>query len=133
MTRVMIVDDNADILESTKLLLEMLEYDVVTVQRAEQILPQLKAMKPDIVLQDFHMPNFDAKAHIARVRADPDVSTTPIVLFTASVENEQLWRDVGADGLIFKPFDVEMVQDTIQGYVARAAATRRSATRHRDA
>jgi DNA-binding response OmpR family regulator len=122
----MIVDDNADILESTKLLLEMLDYEVVTVQRAEHIMSQMKATKPEIVLQDFHMPNFDAKAHIARVRADPDVSTTPIVLFTASVENEQLWREVGADGLIFKPFDVEMVKDTIQAYVARGASARRS-------
>lgn len=120
MTRVLVADDNADILESTKLLLEMMDYEVTTVQRAEQILPEIKAARPDIVLQDFHMPNFDVKKHIASVRADPDVGRTPIVLFTASVENEQMWQAVGADGLIFKPFDVEKVQETIEGYVTRA-------------
>lgn len=116
MTRILVADDNEDILESTKLLLEMMGYDVEDVGAADEIYDRAKATKPDLILQDFHMPGLDVGVLIGRLRDNPTTAATPIVLFTATLEEEYLWRVVGADGLLRKPFDRDQMRDVIEQF-----------------
>lgn len=116
MTRILVADDNEDILESTKLLLEMMGYDVEDVARADEIYDRARATRPDLILQDFHMPGLDVGTLIGRLRDDPVTANTPVVIFTATLEEEYLWRVVGADGLLRKPFDREQMRDVIDEF-----------------
>lgn len=116
MTRILVADDNEDILESTKLLLEMMGYDVEDVSEAGEIFERAKATRPDLILQDFHMPQLDVGVLIGRLRDEPTTANTPVVLFTATLEEEYLWRVVGADGLLRKPFNKEQMRDVIDRF-----------------
>lgn len=122
MTRILVADDDADILESTKLLLEMMGYDVEDVSRADEIYDRARAARPDLILQDFHMPGLDVGTLIGRLRDDPVTASTPVVLFTATLEEEYLWRVVGADGLLRKPFDRDQMRDVIDEFTGGEGA-----------
>lgn len=116
MTRILVADDNEDILESTKLLLEMMGYDVEDVADAAQIFDRARTTRPDLILQDFHMPGLDVGTLIGRLRDEPVTAETPVVLFTATLEEEYLWRVVGADGLLRKPFDRDEMRNVIDQF-----------------
>jgi DNA-binding response OmpR family regulator len=67
------------------------------------------------------MPNFDVADLLRKIRADPDVGGTPVLLFTASLQDEELWKAVDADGIIRKPFDAAKLERTIRAHLRRRA------------
>lgn len=117
MTRILVADDNPDVLESTSVLLEVLGFDVVGVAGAREIQPAAHAARPDVILQDVQMPGLDLADTVRRIRADPATATTAILLFTADATADELADAVGADGIVIKPFD----GDQIKAVLDRAA------------
>lgn len=119
MTRILVADDEEDILESTKLLLETMGYDVEAVAHGDGIFDRAQETTPDLILQDFHMPGVEVGALIRRLRDEPATARTPVILFTATLEEEYLWRVVGADGLLRKPFETDQIRDVIKQFTGR--------------
>ena len=113
--RVVIVDDDEDILETTAELIRMGGLDADTIQRVGDILPRLEADPPDLLLQDAHMPGLDLGRLIGTIRAHPRLAKLPILLFTASVQAEDFWKPLGADGLVRKPFNAKALRAAIDG------------------
>lgn len=120
--RIVIVDDNADILDTTSELLEHAGYETIRVNSGAKVLSTIQRTRPALVLQDVFMPDLDLGSLLRSLRADPLVGRTPVLLFTASVEGEDIVPQVGADGLLRKPFDLDHLRATIDTYIQRAAA-----------
>ncbi len=112
--KIHIADDDLDIADTTALLLETMGHVVTTSVRADQIHGDVKRCKPDVLLQDVHMPGLELEDHIADMRADPDLAAMPVLLFTATTDGTDLWREVGADGLVAKPFDVDAMEHLLE-------------------
>jgi CheY-like chemotaxis protein len=119
--RILIADDNPDILQTTSVLLDHFGYETIPINSAEKILPAISRVHPDLVLQDVYMPDLDLPAMLRTLRADPAIARTPVLLFTASVEGDEIAPQVGADGLVHKPFDLRQLRSTIDGFVRRTA------------
>jgi len=85
---VMIVDDDED---TCAILFGFLqrEFQVLTVQSAQDCLQNLKREPVDLVLLDLLMPEFDGLAALREIRTDPAVAKTPVIVLTA-------WDDAGA-------------------------------------
>ncbi|MFO1535751.1 MAG: response regulator [Thermoplasmatota archaeon] len=126
MARILVVDDNEDILESTASLLQLRGHAVETLLRAGEVLDALRRDPPDILLQDCHMPGLDLPALLRSIRAQPRLRSLPILLFTASTDAAELWRTLGADGLIWKPFEAAELQRAID----KCLASRHAAVQH---
>ena len=92
------------VLRSTQTLLSALGYHTSTVSDAALVLDAIRAQRPDVVLQDVRMPGLDVEALLERIREDPDVSHTPVVLFSASMDLYDLQGRVQAAGMLEKPF-----------------------------
>lgn len=103
MTTVLLADDDPDILDSTRDLLELAGYTVVTTANAAEIVAKIEASKADILLQDVNMPGLSIGALVRAVRALP--RRVPVILFTAAADAEETRRATGADDLVRKPFD----------------------------
>jgi CheY-like chemotaxis protein len=123
MTKVLVVDDNEDILESTASLLELRGYEVATLSNAGKVLASLAERPPDILLQDCHMPGLDLAALIRAIRAQPRLHALPILLFTASTDAAESWSAVGANGLVWKPFEAPELQRAIERCLVEGRAT----------
>jgi len=82
----------------------------------------LRRTRPAILLQDVYMPELDLDALMRQIRADRDIARTPVILFTASVEADDVVERVGADGMLRKPFDLEALEQAIHGVLAHPHA-----------
>lgn len=113
--KVLLVDDEPAILESTRLLLVEMGYEVVCVASAAEILPMLRRERPDLLLQDVRMPGLDVNTLAKQMRADPLIGTIPILLFSASMEVEEIAQRVGAASHLEKPFKPHELVSAIEG------------------
>jgi DNA-binding response OmpR family regulator len=120
--RVLIVDDDPDIRESTAMLLSLHGFEVRTHGQAEDILERIGAERPDVVLQDVMMPGLDLRGLMRRLRTHAALRGVPIVLFSASVDVEAKAREVGADGGVAKPFEVQTLVRALERFARRSGS-----------
>jgi len=104
LTKVLVVDDEPMVLRSTQTLLSALGYQTFAVGDARLVLDAIRKERPDVVLQDVRMPGLDVEALLERIREDPDLGHTPVVLFSASMDLYDLQGRVQAAGMLEKPF-----------------------------
>jgi CheY-like chemotaxis protein len=106
--RILVVDDEDDMREATRLSLEIIAgWEVLTAASGEEALRSAAAARPDAVLLDFRMPGMDGPATLQALRDDPATRPIPVIMLTAVSHPDELQRlrDAGADGVIAKPFE----------------------------
>jgi two-component system OmpR family response regulator len=104
--RVLLVDDDPDIHDLVRVALgDGLELHVCETGAAA--VATARAVRPDLILLDYMMPDLDGRAVLERLRAAPDLRAVPIVFLTAlggRSDRAQL-AELGADAVLAKPFD----------------------------
>lgn len=114
MTKILVVDDEASILRSTQLLLMDMGFEVVTCADQAQVLESIRRERPDLLLQDVRMPGLDLERLVGAIRADPEIAKLPILLFSASMDLDEIQDRVGAAGILEKPFKPVEIVHAIQ-------------------
>jgi len=104
-TRILLVDDNADMRDYLQRLLNP-RYEVVAVGDGVAALAAVRQKMPDIVLTDIMMPKLDGLGLLQALRADPQTKAVPIILLSARAEEESCVAGLaaGADDYLIKPF-----------------------------
>lgn len=104
--RVLVVDDEPDVLLLCRVNLEFEGYEVATAPDGEAGLAACRDLLPDVVLLDVMMPKMDGWQVLEAIKADPDVAHVPVVMLTAKVQDEDQIRgwSAGAAEYITKPF-----------------------------
>lgn len=123
-TKVLIADDEPDIVTSTAEFLRRWGFRVDTVSEAPEILAALRRHRPDVLLQDVRMMGMDLTALLRSIRADRAVAGTVVILFTATMSADEMREKVGADDAIEKPFDPVALARLIERHAAHAPAAR---------
>ena len=103
MYRVLICDDQPDIVNALKIYLKPEGYELLTAQNGKEALELVKTQRVDLILMDIMMPVMDGIVATDKIR---EFSNAPIILITAKSETEDvvLGLNVGADDYITKPF-----------------------------
>jgi two-component system KDP operon response regulator KdpE len=106
MMRILLVDDEPDVIESVRLglTLQWREVEVLDAQRGDQALDVIEKEHPDIVLLDIGLPDMDGFAVLTEIRRFSDV---PIVMLTARDDamDKVKGLELGADDYVTKPFN----------------------------
>jgi len=124
--KVLIVDDDEDIRRVTEIALRRVGgWDVVHAASGAEALVRAREEQPDVVLLDVMMPDGDGPTTLARLRADPATAKLPVIFLTARVQRRELesYRDLGATGVIEKPFDATTLPDAIRRLVEGGSPT----------
>lgn len=121
MAKILLVDDEAPIVHSTRLMLQHFGHEVVTAMHADDIVPLMWQERPDVLIQDVRMPGLDIRRLIAEVRGDAALRGTRILLFSASLNLEGLVRDTGVDEMVEKPFRPDELRDAVGRMLGSAA------------
>ena len=103
--KVLLVEDSPTQALSTRIALESQGFEVVIVNESRNALPTAKSESPDVVLSDVRMPGLDGFQLTQEFRGDPDVSSMPIILNSATVnedEDKQLALSLGAQDYVDK-------------------------------
>src|SRR3972149_9993231 len=85
--RILLVDDDPDILEGMKAVLETRPYRLAVARDGQQCLSRIQDEIPDLILLDMLMPRMDGFAVIRELRADPRHAGIPIIVLTTVVED----------------------------------------------
>ena len=84
--RILLVDDDADFVESTKTVLESKPYDVIVAKDGDEGLRKAKEAKPDLIILDVIMPVKDGFTAAEQLKNDPQLSRIPTLMLTAFAE-----------------------------------------------
>jgi diguanylate cyclase (GGDEF)-like protein len=124
--RVLVVDDDPDILQFVRVNLELEGYSADTAENGRVALDTAKDALPDLVLLDVMMPEMDGLTVLRRLRSAPATSNVPVILLTAKALAEDRVRglNLGADDYITKPFDVEELMARVRSVLRRAQQMR---------
>ena len=103
---IMVVDDQPDILDIAKTILERSGYVVQTADSGMKVFSLLEEKKPDLIILDVVMPHMDGLEVLERLKGTAETSSIPVILLTAKVQQEHMLRGykLGADYYIPKPF-----------------------------
>jgi two-component system CheB/CheR fusion protein len=118
--RVLVVDDDADNLESIAMLLGVLGHEVATATDGLQALEATKTFRPDVVLLDIGLPNLDGYEVAERIRAQQNGAPIRLVAITGwSRDDEQLRaKRAGFDHHLTKPVDPKRLESLIASMCA---------------
>jgi two-component system, chemotaxis family, chemotaxis protein CheY len=104
--RILLVDDDPDILSSTQFLIEAEGYEVATAHNGREALACISRTPPDVILLDLMMPVMDGWQFVEELRKGPHAGL-PIIVLSASHGLASKARQLGARGHVSKPFDVD--------------------------
>jgi DNA-binding response OmpR family regulator len=120
MSRVLIVDDDKDILQVVELLLTIHDHTVKTIFRAEEALNEIKKFKPDIILLDVNLGGHDGRKICKLLKTIRMVKNIPVILFSASPDLHRSHIECGANDFLSKPFDASELIDKIKKHLEAA-------------
>ncbi len=106
MSKILVVDDDTDILSVMEILLTMKGFDVEVTAKGENTLPKIESFKPDLILLDVLISGHDGRTICRNLKSNEDTRHIPVIMFSAHPGAASTISDYGADDFISKPFDV---------------------------
>jgi two-component system, OmpR family, alkaline phosphatase synthesis response regulator PhoP len=120
--RILVVDDDREIVRLVRTYLEQNHYEVLTAYDGETALHILRRERPDLMLLDLMLPDRDGWDVTRVVRGDTGLAALPIIMLTARVEDHDkiLGLELGADDYVSKPFNPREVVARVRAVLRRA-------------
>jgi len=117
--KVLVCDDDKDILEMLEVALEVNGFDVVSEGDSTLVIGAIEKAKPDAVLLDLWMPLMSGDEIVRKLRADGKNKNLPVVVISASQDGKDVAMKAGADYYLEKPFDVDKLVSCLQTAMTR--------------
>ncbi|MBQ8476397.1 response regulator [bacterium] len=119
MKKILIVDDEKDIVETLSFMLKAKGFECVCAYDGEMGLALAKSEKPDLVILDVMMPKINGYKICRLLKFDNKYKDIPIIMVTARSQDEDkiIGEETGADEYITKPFEFSDVLDKINKYL----------------
>jgi DNA-binding response OmpR family regulator len=114
--KILLVDDEEDILDFLELILEEQGYTVIKANSGRDALAAAQMHHPDLILLDIMMPEMDGWEVLKLLKADEEMQDTPVAMLTARTEMKDKIQGLqeGAIDYICKPFSTKDLIDKLQ-------------------
>jgi DNA-binding response OmpR family regulator len=113
--RILVLDDNLDILDIIQEVLSYEDFDVLCVSRINHFYEHLADWKPDLLILDFKLADGNGGDICRQLKDSPETCDIPIIMFSAYVTGQEDLYSYGCDAVITKPFNLEELRDKIRG------------------
>jgi CheY-like chemotaxis protein len=110
---VLLAEDDPDIRLVSRLALKKAGYRVTAATNGLELLQKLAEERPDVILLDYMMPDMDGAEACRRIKADPATRDIPVIFVTAKSQPQAGLDDLGAAGVIQKPYDALTLGDQL--------------------
>lgn len=119
--KILLLDDDTNILKLLDISLTKAGYDVHTASRAEDALEIANKIEPDLIISDINMPEMDGIEFCWMIRENSKVSLVPIILLTSMKDPDFEIRGyrAGADDYLLKPIDRSVLLHHVQNLINR--------------
>jgi len=119
--KILVVDDEEDLVEIIRFPLELEGLDVLVSYNGEDALNQARKENPDLILLDLMLPKLDGYKVCRLLKFDERYKHIPILILTAKTQEKDklLGKETGADEYITKPFDIEYLINRVKFYLSK--------------
>jgi len=120
--KILVADDQADVLQLIAVRLKSSGFDVVTASDGQEVLLKVKEERPDLVVLDLMMPKLDGYKACRLLKFDSRYKKIPVLILSARSQPEdiKLAQKCGADDYMVKPFDPPAFLGKIKELLAAA-------------
>lgn len=117
--RILIVDDEKDIVETLKFIIESDGYDCIVAYDGEEALNLAKTQNPDLIILDVMLPKINGYKVCRLLKFDSKYKHIPILMVTARTQHEDkiIGEETGANEYITKPFDIDTISNLVKKYL----------------
>ena len=105
--KILVVDDDPDILDFLQLILEEEGYTAVTIDKAEYMEKLHEGGLPDLILLDVLLSGKDGREIVKHLKNEEETKRIPVIMFSAHPGAEETSRQAGAEDFLAKPFEVD--------------------------
>jgi len=124
--KILLVDDDPDLLNAVRMILEAKNYEVAAAYGGVEGLQKARTENPDLIVLDVMMPDKDGYAVCKELKSDPQLSRIPVLLLTAVVSHisttrftQQMGLETEADDYIDKPVEPEVLVKRIETLLSK--------------
>jgi DNA-binding response OmpR family regulator len=118
MPKVLVVDDDIDLLEMVTLVLRTHGMEVYSLNDHAEFFPILSNFRPDLVVLDIYLGDADGRELCKQLKRTAEFSTTPVLLYSAGHISSSSIEDCLANDFLQKPFDISILLKRIRQQVA---------------
>ncbi len=115
--KILIIDDNQDILDVVQETLAYENFEVFAKSEADNALEVIREFKPNLVILDYRLGAVTGGDICKQVKAIPEFSDLPIIIFSAYINNSDELYAYGCDAIIDKPFNLVELIDKVNNLV----------------
>lgn len=115
--KVLIVDDEPDILEFLRIILQEEGYTVITTDKGDYVEKLGDKGLPDLILLDVLLSGKDGRDIVKYLKRQEQTKHIPIIMFSAHPNAEQTVEEAGAEDFVAKPFDIDFLLKKIEQYI----------------
>jgi two-component system alkaline phosphatase synthesis response regulator PhoP len=121
--KILVIEDEQGIRQTTREILELEGYQVLTAENGKQGLQLAQTEIPDLVLCDIRMPQLNGHQVLQALRENKALQMIPFIFLTAKADRDDLRQgmDLGADDYLTKPFDIEELLNAVASRLERQA------------
>ena len=118
MQKILVVDDDKDLLEMVEMTLSRLGYQITTLAKGSFFLKTVESTRPDIILLDIFLGDADGRTLCYNLKLQPAYETIPVILYSAGYVPLSTIEHSKADEFIIKPFDIKYLVEKIKTLLA---------------
>jgi two-component system cell cycle response regulator DivK len=116
--RIMIFDDDDDLLEVCSIILKSKNYEVYALNKCTDILKEVKLFLPNVILMDNWIPESGGVKATQQIKLDPELRPIPVIFFSADDRVQDLAAEAGAEFFLQKPFEIDDLENAVSGAIA---------------
>ena len=116
--RVMIFDDDEDLIEVCSIVLRSKNFEVSGLNKCSDILQEVKAFSPHVILMDNWIPDAGGVKATQLIKNDLFLKSIPVIFFSANDRVQDLAVEAGADFFLQKPFEIEELENLVSKAIA---------------
>lgn len=125
MKKILVVDDDDEVLETIQLILEIGGYDVEPLNNAELIFESLADFKPDLVLLDVVLGKIDGRVVCSQIKSHADTKYIPVLMMSGLYDIKEVFdMECAPDDFMSKPFKMDILLEKIEKLVNKKPISR---------
>lgn len=118
MKKILIVDDNSDILWVVETILKRYGFEVLSTLKGEEVMDKAKKYNPQLILLDVFLSGVDGIEVCNTLKSNPETKDIPVIMFSAHANSNDVMKFCQADDFVAKPFDTNELVKKIKYQMA---------------
>lgn len=115
--RILVLDDNQDILEIVHETLAYENFEVKSTSVSGEVIPLMEQFSPHLLILDYRVSGENGGEICRRVKLHPEYNEIPVIIFSAYINNADELKAYGCDAIINKPFDLKELVEKVNNLI----------------